>query len=442
MAEINLSNTYWKINNISEVYNFGSFAVNHEVLLPGASLYSPIKVQLIIGYKPTGWGFGMSPDKGSVYGLDDSQTNNIKITEGSIIHIIDGNEVNNQTLADWLAEHTINLNCNIDIDFSFEQTDCHWELTRFFRLTWDQADGQNLYYRLGDYSSSLSSYKSIDTSKVYTKRDSYIYELPLSTFTSAELVAARDADGWITLTVYNGSIFKTFRKFYLLELPPVITKAENEKVITTDFVIENPGEIKVSWKSAIELDGSDAEGSPDDLDGYSIEVFHCPKELDHNNPENFTRLDGLKWRDADPKTGMPTTGVYKLTRVPVNIEIEQPESLEGENENFSYTNLNPGSEVYIEKPLKTEFFFNPKHLDIKPSDHYKFVIHPYSHYGTASLISNEGTESDVYKVRPGFVHVKTANGWEAGQVWVYTEKGWIVAEAVYTKTADGWKEAI
>jgi hypothetical protein len=351
------------------------------------------------------------------------------------------------------------LNCSIEVDFSFEQTDCHWELNRFFRLTWDQADGQNLYYRLDttDNANNRLGYKNIEADKIYTKRDSYIYEIPFSTFTSDEIAAARAYDpndkgdyGWITLSVSNstGTSKKTFKKFYFLELPPVITKAANEKVITTDFVIDNPGEIKVSWKPAIELDDPDAENSPDDLDGYSIEVFHCPKELDHNNPENFTRLSGLQWQDADPKTGMPTTGVYKLIKDPDYTEPEftelptDKEKLEELLSNdFSMESQHTKSEVRIENPLTTEFYFNPKHLDIKPSDHYKFVIRPYSHYEGA-LISNEGTESEVYKVRPGFVHVKTANGWEAGQVWVYTEKGWIVAEAVYTKTADGWKEAI
>jgi hypothetical protein len=349
------------------------------------------------------------------------------------------------------------LNCNIEVDFSFEQTDCHWELTRFFRLTWNKADGKNLYYRLdtAHNASNFLGYKTIETGQVYTERDSYIYEIPFSNFTSDEIAAARAYDpdnrgdyGWITFSVSNniGTSKKTFKKFYFLELPPVFQAPNaNEKIVTTDFIKENPGEIKVSWKPAIELDGSEAENSPDDLDGYSIEVFHCPKELDHTKPENFTRLSGLKWKDANPETGMPTTGVYKLTRVPVNLEITTPEVLEGEEEISSYVNLNPSGEVYIENPLKTEFFFNPKHLDIKPSDHYKFVIRPYSHYEGA-LISNEGTESDVYKVRPGFVHVKTANGWEAGQVWVYanTKDGpkWVVAEALYTKTADGWKEAI
>jgi hypothetical protein len=362
------------------------------------------------------------------------------------------------------------LNCNIEVDFSFEQTDCHWELTRFFRLTWNKADGKSLMYRLdtAHNADKFLGYKLIEADQVYTERDSYIYEIPFSKFTSDEIAAARAYDpdnsgdyGWITFSVSNsiGTSKKTFKKFYFLELPPVITKAKNEKVINTDFVIENPGEIKVSWKHAIELDGSDAENSPDDLDGYSIEVFHCPKDPKnpnkHLDQKNFVRLDGLRWHEVAPGTNTPADEYeaykYTLVRDSVNIEVNAPEVLEGEEEISSYVDLNPGSEVYIERPLlvntpKTEFFFNPKHLDIKPSDHYKFVIRPYSHYGSASLISNEGVESEVYKVRPGFVHVKTVNGWEAGQVWVYanTKDGpkWVVAESVYTKTADGWKEAI
>ncbi len=358
------------------------------------------------------------------------------------------------------------LDCKIEVDFSFEQTECHWELTRFFRLTWNQVDGKSLRYRLdtADNANSMLGYKSIDIDKVYTKRDSYIYEIPFSSFDSDEIAAARAYDpngygdyGWITLSVSNsiGTSKKTFKKFYYLELPPVFQEFnENEKIITTDFVINNPGEIKVSWKSATELDAN-YESGPDDLDGYSIEVFHCPKNSKEPNnyldPKNFTRVNGLKWKDADPETDMPTTGVYKLIKDPDYMEtkftelpINKEELEELLNNDFSMESQHTKSEVRIENPLKTEFFFNPKHLNLKPSDHYKFIIRPYSHYEGA-LISNDGTESDVYKVRPGFAHIRTANGWEAGQVWIYTNTNdgprWVVAEALYTKTADGWKEA-
>jgi hypothetical protein len=244
------------------------------------------------------------------------------------------------------------LNCNIESDFSLKQVDCHWELERFFRLTWDKADGKELRYGLGTTASSL-----VEIHKVYEEGNSYVYELQLSTFTTAQLVSARDSSGWISLTVSCNGKQKTFsdETFYYLELPPVF----KSNIIKYDLVVDNPGEIKVSWTSADELDGSDAENSPDSLDGYSIEVFHCPANLDATVAENFTRLDGLQWKDADPETGMPTTGVYKLTRVPVNIEITTPEVLEGEEEISSYANLNLKGEVYIENPLKTEIFFSP-----------------------------------------------------------------------------------
>ena len=75
------------------------------------------------------------------------------------------------------------LNCNIEVDFDLEQVGCHWELTRYFRITWNVADGEKLYYCLGGYTQGLPNYKSIDTSKVYTVGNSYIYELPFSVFT-------------------------------------------------------------------------------------------------------------------------------------------------------------------------------------------------------------------------------------------------------------------
>lgn len=337
------------------------------------------------------------------------------------------------------------LNCSIEYDDSWEQIDCHWKVNRFFRLTWDKADGYYLYYRLGDYIDGLKNYKSIDTSKVYTTQSSYIYELPFSAFSYEELAAARDTDGWITLTVYNGSKYKTFTKFYLLELPPVQAEsADPEKIITAEPVTSRPGEIKVYWSADyfIELDGSSEENSPDSLDGYCIEVFRCPQELDPANAENFTKLDGLQWEDADPETGMPTTAVYKLIRIPVNVEVTAPE-VSGDPV-ISYTNLNPGREAYIETPLLTEFYFEPEKLGINRGDFYKFRIYPYSHYEGA-LLSSEEIESGYGQVPKAIVRVKTATGWAEGLVYVMVDDGtgqgvWREADSIYVKTADGWKE--
>jgi hypothetical protein len=363
------------------------------------------------------------------------------------------------------------LNCNIEVDFSFEQTDCHWELTRFFRLTWGQADGNLLYYRLGDFSSRLSDYKSIEASKVYTKHDSYIYELPFSAFTSAELTEARDPDGWITLTVYNGSTYKTFSKFYLLELPPIMEEPEAPlKNIRTELVTYNPGEVILSWDKAKEPDNSEAENSPDDLDGYCIELFHHP-----NGAASFTQVKGITLvkGETEPKEGVKIP-VYKLIKVSNYSDdafTELPEDKEALKEllknDLSFKH--PAANIEDSKePLTVEaymelskavtdgvdltvpkFYFTPKDLGIKPGDSYKFIIYPYSHYEGA-LIGTKGAEHTEVTSK-GVVRVKAPNNkWVEGQVWVYanTKSGakWVQAEAIYVMADDGtgkgvWKEA-
>ena len=326
------------------------------------------------------------------------------------------------------------LICSIESDYSFEQKDCHWELIRFFRLTWDKSEGAVLYYRLGEYTGNIYDYKSIDTAKVYTKYNSYIYELPISTFSYDELAAARDSEGWITLTVYNGSKYKTFTKFYLLELPPVqVGSATAEKIITPEYVTNNPGEIKVHWsdKSFIELDGSDAENSPDSLDGYSIELFYKPEKA-----TEFIQLKGITW-----DTEELAKGIYKLIKDP---NYSEPAGVANSENEASFVSAHTMSEVYIENPLSTNFYFTPKTLGILPGSEYQIKVYPYSHYEGA-LISSTEAESDIIKVPKGIVRVFNGTAWVEGQVWVMTEKGWVEAESIYTMTDDGtgkgvWKE--
>lgn len=322
------------------------------------------------------------------------------------------------------------LNCTIEDDFSFEQKDCHWELTRFFRLTWDKADGQYLYYGL-----SSSATKLIDTSKIYTKSNSYIYELPLSAFTTAQLVGARDADGWTSLTVSCNGKQKTFYKFYRLELPPVFE--EGKKVVNTELVANNPGEFRAYWDSAIELDGSPADGSPDDLNGYCVEIFSCPE-----NSNALERLYGLKLITRDIGDNKKA---YKI------IKSEAPED-----------NTKDSSEVYLDfnnndgvnSENCNQFYFEPvetesnkgQSLKLNRGDNYKFVVYPYSGYEGSFITTNDAAESGGKKASKGIVRVKTEKAWVEGEVWVYantsTGPKWVRAESVYTRTNSGWVEAI
>lgn len=474
-----LTNTSWKLNStISAPSGYGDFYIDHSISLPDGTTASDQK-RFAVGYGLHNW-WGLTPTQDNIisfkklYFIEDvlpALESEYVLSTGDIIKITGGQDVTNASLISWLSENAqqvFDSECSFDYDDFWIQKDCHWDYDRIFTVTTKIKDSGSpyFYYKLGPKDDSILSYTAVEPNDIRIKGNTYTYDLKLSKlvedFGLSNLLDSRSDDGWLTITALvriNGQSLY-FEYDHFLELAPVMEAPEeqNTNVIQTSWVYTNPGEIKCSWQPAKELDGSTASYSPDDLDGYSIEVFRCPKELDHTKPENFTRLSGLKWKDANPETGIPTTGVYKLIKDP---DYTEPEFTELPTDNkkleellnndFYMESPYTKSEARIENPLKTEFFFNPKHLDIKPSDHYKFVIRPYSHYGATSLISSEGLESEVYKVRQGFVHVKTENGWEAGQVWVYTQTKdgpkWVVAEYVYVAAAgetEGtitWKQA-
>jgi hypothetical protein len=333
------------------------------------------------------------------------------------------------------------LNCKIESDFSFEQVDCHWKFNRFFRLTWSKEEGKNLYYGLGTYANIL-----VDSSEVYTEGNYYVYELPLSKFFNIDqetsepyteshkayenLIKARDEDGWITITVSCNGKSKTFNDIYL-ELPP----EHPLKNLKTEPVVNNPGEIKVSWDAGTVADClANTENNVDFVNGYCVEMFRYA-----GGSGAGERLRWLQWNADDLAKGN-----YKL----VMTNEEQEEVVVPEGVEATYISHGASSEVYIKNPLKTEFYFTPKTLGILPGDGYKIVVYPYSNYlnfnadGMEALITNQGTALADGKVSKGIVRVMTANGWVEGQVWVYTEKGWVEADGVYAKTTDGWQESI
>lgn len=478
-----LTNTSWVIKENFVAYPsayVGTYTINFSLYNAAGVLQSSNRKYLQIGIFTTGTitsSTARYENSVNAYSTTQGQfspSSRQSVEPGCKIIFTGGNDVTNKSLIAWLSQSAQQVEVySIDFDDEWVQKDCHWELNRFFRLTWNVADGKNLYYRLGGFSSRLSDYKSIDSSKVYTKRDSYIYELPLAAFTTAELIAARDSDGWITLTVYNGSTYKTFSKFYLLELPPIMVEPEAPlKNIRTELVTYNPGEVILSWDRAKELDNSDAENSPDSLDGYCIELFHRP-----SGAASFTQVKGITLvkGETEPEEGvkLPVFKLVKVSNYSDDTFTELPEDKEELKEflqsdlSFKHAAANVENtedyltvEAYMELSKAIEygidltvpkFYFTPKNLGIMPGDSYKFIIYPYSHYEGA-LIGTKGAEH-TEGTSKGVVRVKTADSWVEGQVWVCVSAPvepnkvkWVQAEAIYAMADDGtgkgvWKEA-
>ena len=421
----------------------------------------------------------------------------------------------------------IKINCSISFDDEWIQEDCHWTYDRIFTLTWKIFSGEltdqlgnkiegdfisnlnpaGFYYRIIKHNKSLpaelssaesfadyvtknpNAYTFIPLDKLATKTATskynstynrklftYTYDIRLSDQNDSVLVNRSD-EGWITVlavvkaTSYAGKTYLKYASFdYLLELPPVLLEPQAPlKNIRTELVTYNPGEVILSWDKAIELDNSDAANSPDDLDGYCIELFHRP-----NGAAIFTKVKGLTVLkgETEPEAGVKIP-VYKLTRISNysnDTFTELPED-EEELEEFLQNDLSfkhPAAnandtneplvvEAYMELSkaatdgvdlTEPKIYFTPKELNIMPGDSYKFIVYPYSHYegsllSTNGLVYTEGTSK-------GVVRVKGANGkWVEGQVWVCVSAPaepnkikWIQAEAIYVKTADSWQESI
>lgn len=344
---------------------------------------------------------------------------------------------------------TEKLECLVDFDYDLTQDDCHWDLDRYFRFTFRVLDSELLtnnipefYYRFGDYQEVptgkpyLEYYSQVPNSYlIYNKNNTWIYHLRVSSMNKIQLANLRDNAGNLKVTALirvGGNIaHETFSQY--LELPPTlaVTKSDSELPnIQTDYVKANPGEFVCTWSPATVVTcGANEITGVDTVDGYSIEIFYKPEKA-----TEYVQLKGITWNPEEL-----AKGIYKLTKDPSYEEVDFTGSPDL-SKDFSLKSNHTRSEVRIENPLKTEFFFIPKDLGILPGSSYQFRIYPYSHYEGA-LISTKGTASDGIDVPKGIVRVKTANGWVEGQVWVMTESGWKNAEVIYTKTADGWKEA-
>lgn len=347
----------------------------------------------------------------------------------------------------------IKVEYSVDFDDEWLQEDCHWKYDRFFILTWkvwsgpitnintgevspgiSYVDGakRKLYYWVGDNNRvRITSYKTAinNTAEwgegLIRKLETFTYRLNLSSIDIDKLLAARTPEGWLPITLYTEitDVYDNIHKFdeftfsdYYLELPP-----KSLTNIKTDLITDNPGELICSWdKPKVYNDNID------DLNGYCIELLYKPTDSEE------VKLSNLAWNKEELNNGK-----YKLTKISNTV----PDSVIPEGEEVvSLIGQGATSEVYIENPGHTNFYFTPKELGIKPGDSYKFIIYPYAEFEGARL-TNDGSGREG-KVSKGVVRVRTSSGWVEGQVWVCTEKGWTMAESIYTKTAAGWKEAI
>lgn len=341
---------------------------------------------------------------------------------------------------------TDKLECLVDFDYDLIQDDCHWDLDRYFRFTFKVLDSELLksntpefYYRFGDKINVptgepyLSYYSNVPNSYlVYKKNNTWIYHLRISGLNQAQLANLRDSAGNLKVTALirvgdNDPAYETFSQY--LELPPTLAavrpNSNNLPNIQANNVLATPGTMCCTWDPAtIYTCSANNTSGVDSIDGYCIEIWHKPE-----GSSKFSKIPCLEWQEIHP------------------LWVLQPKIIQ-DIENNSETDVGTNTllykrtsyQVYLEKPTSTQFYFTPKDLGIKYGESYKILIYPYSHYEGA-LISTEGVSSDDIDTPKGIVRVKTSSGWVEGQVWVMTESGWKNAEVIYTKTADGWKEA-
>lgn len=457
MAITSLANTMWRINNIDS-YD------GNDVTAHISCHYELRTISNVIYTDMTGFSFS----KETLLGHQDDEFKPLpyatKILVGDKIKFL-GNAATdtsliNRSLINWFTANATpidqeeyeelnppQVNCKVNFDYDLIQDDCHWNLDRYFRFTFKVLDERLLkvspefYYRFGDFvdlgGNALANYAQVPNSYlIYNNGNTWIYHLRVSDINKIQLANLRDTAGNLKVTALirvSGNIaYETFSQY--LELPPTLaaTKSDSELPnVQTDYVKANPGEFVCTWSPATVVTcGANEITGVDTVDGYSIEVFRQPE-----GSKEILQIKGLTW-----DTFELACGVYKLIKDPSYYEADFTESSDL-TKDFSLKSNHTRSEVRIENPLKTEFFFIPKTLGILPGDSYQIRIYPYSHF-EGVLISTKGTASDGIDVPKGIVRVKTASGWVEGQVWVMTESGWKNAEVIYTKTADGWKEAI
>lgn len=353
--------------------------------------------------------------------------------------------------------------CIIEYDDEWIQDGCHWKYDRIFTLTFkvlSDYSGLDLLYRFGPQTQNIDDYTRInikDSSQTTVNgMKIFTYTIRLADVSLDTLLAGRDTDGWLTVSTFarvrfdSGELLQAFKTYLLyLELPPE-TKTSEEAEFKTELIMKKPGELLCSWNEFKTADSNVA----DTVDGYCIELLHCPRadyeEAEKNSTEaHFENVLGLKWDE-----NKLSEGNYYLTRVmPEKLEFNSiPDDVT--NTDITFQSQAATGEVYTDNLDKkiypnltsiTQFTFKPRELGLNKGDYYKFRLYPYSHYEGA-LISNIGNASASRRVPKAAVRVKTDSGWVEGIVWVMVDDGtghgtWTEADSVYAKTDKGWEES-
>ena len=316
------------------------------------------------------------------------------------------------------------LSCSIDFNDEWIQDGCHWKYDRIFTITTKSSLNSGtlaVSYTLGNSVSYTTEY--------LTELKNGVYELRLSSFYHEDLASLRDEDGYLKITAKatRGSYEATDTYEYLLKLPPKCPLT-NLKVET---VSDSAAFSKCSWTAPGVFD-SDLDA----VHGYCIELYHKPA-----GETNFTVISGLQVRQATISSLEGTGSIIYKDATTITA--------------FGET----GTEIYLSN---TSFYFEAKQLGINPGDKYAVRVYPYFVYSSylekqsngsyeskhGAYLSSHYTEVNN-KTSKGIVRVKkSATEWVEGQVWVCVKDltspsgiKWVEAEAIYTKTNDGWKEA-
>lgn len=341
------------------------------------------------------------------------------------------------------------LKCSIEFEDEWRPSSdgCHWDYDRICYLTYEVLDSKittaEFFYRIGDYkdydlstNANTKNYTRIFSNNpnlFKTSPNTWVYELRLSHLNIP-------SDGWFKITAYvhakdtNNNLYTAYSPpgktdkttSYYLGLPPAL---DNLKVTLSR---KSADHIDCTWTRPIDPLNSNS------VAGYCIELF-CKKK----DSNNFMQVSELRL-DQDAEYN------YRVIKAP---EIPAPQIVEDYE---SYIGQGTTSEVYIEDPNVTSFYFRPRDFGIVKDDYFMIRVYPYIVYSQywdtsgqpqqSALLSSKGTnaenDSDEMKFTLGVVRVKTDQGWKEGQVWVMTASGWKEADSIYVKTNTGWKEAI
>lgn len=487
----NLTNTTWVIKENFVAYPsdyVGTYIVNFSLWNAAGVLQSSERKFLQIGIFTTGTIANSTTryeNSVNAYGSTQGQLSpslRHTVESGSKILFTSGTDIKNSRLISWLTENAwlvepIKVECSIDFEDEWKQEDCHWELDGVFtftckiftgdlinKITGEAIPGESRPISPGAWinfnngylqlTRALAAYWEKTTIASANYNDSYdrcleIYKYFYRLSDYSDLTKLRNSEGYIPvkLSVIDSSKYSVSAKFPL-DLPPdPITK------VNIDYYNNSPTDFICSWSEATYCDDCQTNS----VAGYSIEIEYQPE-----GSTEYIKMKGLYWdadklnenkywlrRNTDYKELVSFTPVSSIDDI-AKVEI----TFVGSNWVINKNNdleLMPDSEVYLLGPDSTSFCFTPSELGISKGQSFKIYVYPYHVYSTdyddegkpipGTLLSYDSVTFGSNTVSKGVVRVKTNSGWVEGQVWVRTASGWSQAEAIYTKTSDGWKEA-